>query len=304
MRRKTKQLNFEALRSSLKVRHNSSRLKLHRNNPKASQFWQKHGLDPAKIRHQAKKLLASTALAGSMLLSAQTGLPATALNGSKQVVSHVAPGEIRRLLRSKISTLLPFSVGGQLDEFAEKQISTALKNAYGINASAQLEGNRLNHSYGRMGAEQHLPRFPQDAAENHGQLIEKGITPGRGAWGYFANGKDELTPELEQTEKYYVAVQTLYLPTWNTDTARLRDWYKYRHVVVINPANGKTIVAAIADAGPANWTGKQFGGSPEVMEYLGIDYGQQNHPVVLLFLNDPQNKIPLGPLEYNINNDE
>jgi hypothetical protein len=36
------------------------------------------------------------------------------------------------------------------------------------------------------------------------------------------------------------------------------------------------------------------------MKYLGIDYGKQNHPVVLFFVDDPDKKLNLGPVEYNI----
>ncbi len=36
-------------------------------------------------------------------------------------------------------------------------------------------------------------------------------------------------------------------------------------MLVVNPENGKAIVADIADSGPSPWTGKHFGGSPAVM---------------------------------------
>ena len=127
---------------------------------------------------------------------------------------------------------------------------------------------------------------------------KEGIAPGLGAWGYFAKSKSELTPELIETEKWYAVVQTLYLPDWNTRQPYLRNWYKYRKVVIVNTKNGNAVVAAIADAGPAAWTGKHFGGSPEVMEYLGGPRYKKG-PVVLFFVDDPENKVPLGPIEYN-----
>ena len=86
---------------------------------------------------------------------------------------------------------------------------------------------------------------------------------------------------MSKKEKYYVAVQTLYLPDWTTRLAYLRDWYKYRKVVVTNPVNGKTIIAVVDDSGPSWWTGKHFGGSPEIMAYLGLNVGMQKGPVVL-----------------------
>jgi hypothetical protein len=65
---------------------------------------------------------------------------------------------------------------------------------------------------------------------------------------------------------------------------------------VINPANGKTVVADIADAGPAKFTGKHFGASPEVMAYLEMKDGAQRGPALLFFVDDKDNKIPLGPV--------
>ena len=203
-------------------------------------------------------------------------------------------------MRTFLARHLPEIGNWKLNSDQEEAISRELLDVYGLHASAQLEGNRLNNAWGRMGAEQHLPRYPGDTAYQHEALQEKGITPGLGGWGYFAPSKAAMTPELYDTEKYYVAVQTLYLPNWLTDTARLSAWYKFRHVVVVNPENGKAVVAAVADAGPSVWTGKHFGGSPEVMHYLGIDVGMQNSPVVLFFLDDPKHEIPLGPLEYNV----
>ena len=175
-----------------------------------------------------------------------------------------------------------------------------MHDLYGIHASAELEGNRLNTDYGFIGAEQHLPRFPRDTEREHDAFPEQGITPGRGAWGYFAPSKDQLTPDLIAKEKYYVAVQTLYLPDWETRLSYLRDWYKYRKVVVANPRTGRAIVAAVADSGPAYWTGKHFGGSPEVMNYLESKDGRQKGPVILFFVDDPADQVPLGPLEYNL----
>ena len=67
-------------------------------------------------------------------------------------------------------------------------------------------------------------------------------------------------------------------------------------MLVVNPQNGKAMVVVIGDAGPAAWTGKHLGGSPEVMKYLERVDGRQKGPVLYFFLDDPDDKIPLGPL--------
>ena len=139
-----------------------------------------------------------------------------------------------------------------------------------------------------------MQRYPGDTIDQHGQFLREGMAPGKWAWGYISN------PEYE---KYYVAVQTLYLPDWSARLSYLRDWYRYRKVLVVNPHNAKSIVAVIGDSGPAAWTGKHFGGSPEVMAYLELNRGKQKGAVILFFVDDPSNKVPLGPLESKVNYD-
>ena len=124
------------------------------------------------------------------------------------------------------------------------------------------------------------------------------MAPGLGAWGYFAKSKQDLTTDLEQKEKWYAVVQTLYLPDWNRRQPYLKDWYKFRKVLIVNTQNGNSVIASIADSGPAAWTGKHFGGSPEVMQSLGGPKYKKGS-VIVFFVDDPDNKVPLGPVSYN-----
>ena len=68
-------------------------------------------------------------------------------------------------------------------------------------------------------------------------------------------------------------------------------------MLVVNPENGKAVVAVIGDAGPAEWTGKHLGGSPEVMKYLERVDGSLRGPVLYFFIDEPNNNVPLGPIE-------
>jgi hypothetical protein len=36
------------------------------------------------------------------------------------------------------------------------------------------------------------------------------------------------------------------------------------------------------------------------MDYLDLNVGKQKGPVILFFVDDPTDGIPLGPLEYNL----
>lgn len=295
--RRKSSLDTSLLYSKLKYKHLLSEKSLRSKHLQAVEFLESKGIEPGKIREHAMKLLASGALAGTLLLAAPN-LSNLSQPSPTQSVSILAES-LQTALVSQLKSFLPAKIESLSSE-QETQISHILYNTWGINAVPKLGDTKLNHVYGLLGAEQHLPRYPGDTLQEHHEYFRAGITPGKGAWGYFAPSKDKLTDDLKQKEKYYVAVQTLYLPNWVSRFKYLRDWYKYRKVVVVNPINGKTIVGDIADAGPSWWTGKHFGGSPEVMAYLGLNVGRQKGPVVLYFVDDPDNEVSLGPLEYNL----
>ncbi len=276
--------NTENLRAKLKLRHLQSQNLLVAKFPKI-----------AGLLTSASKILASGAAITGLSLNPGS-LNTLAISSPSAIIS---PYDLEKSFKEKLSALLPKEVA-PLTQDQETKISDTLHQQFGVHAYASLEGNRLNDSYGFIGAEQHLPRYPGDTVVQHESLHKAGITPGRGAWGYFAQEKDKMTPELYENEKYYVAVQTLYMDDWTERLAYYRDWFKYRKVVVVNPVSGRAIVAVVADAGPAWWTGKKFGGSPEVMDYLKSKDGRQKGAVILFFVDDPQNQVPLGPLEHNL----
>lgn len=68
-------------------------------------------------------------------------------------------------------------------------------------------------------------------------------------------------------------------------------------MLVFNPNTGRAVVAVIGDAGPAVWTNKQLGGSPEVMKHLERVDGKAKGKVLYFFIDDPEDKIPLGPID-------
>jgi hypothetical protein len=255
--------------------------------PQASDWLLSAGIAVGNIRSSLTKLAASGMIAGS-LLAFSPPLTSADLSLSDSAISLIAASDLRDRLAKGALELLPDKISS-LTKFQEQSISIKVREILGIDAKFELEDQRLNHQYGWMGAEQHLMRFPGDSVPD--------MASKTGAWGYFAQNRNDLNEDLSLKEKYYVAVQTLYLPDWKKDYPVLKEWYKYRKVLVINPNSGRSIVAVIADAGPANWTGKQFGGSPEVMEHLEYVTGKRKGPVILMFVDDPQNKIKLGPVE-------
>jgi hypothetical protein len=262
-------------------------------------LWANHG-DVLEPLQQAPTHVLATAFA-TLLLATNT-LAHTVIT---QAAENNAPPQIihsKETLVSTLSSMLPPDVT-PLDPVVETEVGRVLGEYFHLAVTPELGGKRLNRSYGLIGAEQHLMRYPGDTMDTHFSSGEEaqlytasGMAPGRGAWGYFAPSARSMTPEDVAREKYYIAVQTFLAPGWGEHTSEMYAFFKYRRMLVVNPENGKAVVAVIGDAGPAPSTGKHLGGSPEVMKYLERVDGAQKGPVLYYFLDDESSQIPLGPV--------
>lgn len=302
-RKRKKKLTTEQLRQKLKLKHLEAKKRLSEKHPKVEKFFKEKGIDPGKVREHSARILGAGAITGALLLTPPDGVKA--LPAPHEIIEKLKSEEEgsavqspKKLLVDTFSSVLP-DRSHPLERNEEKFLEQIFENVVGVKSRATLEGEHLNTTYGLIGAEQHLRRYPGDTLREHGEdeILKSGMAPGLGAWGYLAKSKDEMTPYLVDVERWYAVVQTLYLPDWNRRQPYLKDWYKYRKVLVVNTKNGNAVVAAIADSGPAAWTGKHFGGSPEVMHYLGGP-GYKKGPVIVFFVDDPENKVPLGPVVY------
>lgn len=266
-------------------------------------LWTKHAPHLAAIQASQKQMLAGS-MAGLIILSQPVSATLLA-----QAVPQQDPPVQELPLQKKghvidlLTAALPPTVQPLTSEQEEK-VASILSENYGMKVSASLNGKKLNRCYGLIGAEQHLIRYPGDTMASHfsnqadsQKYYSSGMAPGRGAWGYFAYSKEGLTEQDVLREKYYIAVPTFLSPTWHENVNAHYKFFKYRKMLVVNPENGKAIVADIADAGPAPSTGKHLGGSPEVMQHLERVDGRAKGPVLYFFIDDPSDTVPLGPID-------
>lgn len=258
----------------------------------------------ANIKVKTHKVLVAGVFGAGIFLG--TAAPITAMS-LPQIEEHL---QLEKKLSFEEKEAIHLQLRFYLDQFKKEKKANENLVAYfiakitGLPTVATLDGQRVPTIVGKIGGEQHLPRFPGESLSYH--LAQKtdwdkynwaGMAPHFGAWGYFADSKSLLTLDLAQKEKYYLAIQTFAIPAWEKNWPTLKEWWKFRKMLVYNPENGKWVVAVVADSGPAYYTGKDFGGSPEVMEALGLAEGSRQGEVIVLFLDDPQDKIPLGPQE-------
>lgn len=267
-------------------------------------LWEKHKESLEWLHHSSRNMMLGTAAGLMMLSHPVTGsvLAQSVPTLTPKPAPEQKPVLSKDTLMKQLQSLLPETVQPLTPE-QETSISEVLAHHFNMKVSAELEGIRLNRSYGLIGAEQHLMRYPGDIMETHFQTQEEtkfwssGMAPGRGAWGYFAPSREALTQKDIEREKYYIAVPTFLSPGWSANVNKYYNFFKYRKMLMVNPENGKAMVVVIGDAGPAEFTGKHAGGSPEVMNYLERVDGAAKGPVLYFFIDDPGDTIPLGPIE-------
>ncbi|MBU0579421.1 hypothetical protein KJ628_05660 [Patescibacteria group bacterium] len=256
------------------------------------------------LRSVSQQILAATSLAGAVVFNSPEGMGVIpqihAQEKTKDELLVAVTREEYDEIIKKLESIVQMPPG-HMEKETELYLEQQLSDILGFEVTAELEGQRLNHSIGIMGGEQHLYRFPGDNLNQHDSYQEAGISPNRGAFSWFTeNG--ELTENAIANEKYYFAVQTLYLPNWNSEYPTLKPWYKFRKMIVINPAEKIAVVGVVGDAGPAAWIQKQFGGSPEIIREGKIWSPKSRGRVLLLFVDDPDDKIPLGPISMEATN--
>jgi hypothetical protein len=279
------------------------------NNPKFEHLRKKwtarHAETSQNLLEKHARHIAATSL-GSLMLLSTPGLSiatAPAQPMPQDEAKIMGSSSKNALLASELLDKLPREVN-KLSKEQDEAIVNLIRKDLGIDVKAEIDNKRLNRTYGVIGGEQHLYRYPGDTvyaqaktAQDWAMFGSAGMAPGLGAYGYFASSKEAMTEEIEQRERYYLAVQTFLSPGFSERVAEYRDFYRFRKMLVINPKTGQAVVAVIGDAGPAEWTGKHLGGSPEVMHELGLAGGPRKGPVLYYFLDDPDNKIPLGPIK-------
>lgn len=276
-------------------------LKKHRQIKKG--FMQKHGEHLDKLQAAPQNFLAGSL--ASLVLLAQPA-PTTILTDTVRTPPEPVPIQDIDVLSTniqKIRQLLPERVE-PLTESQDQEIASLLSEQYNLPIFPSLEGKKLNRTYGIIGAEQHLMRYPGDTMTSHfdkasdrQMYYSSGMAPGRGAWGYFADSRATMTERDALREKYYIAVQTFLSPGWKENVREYSAFFKYRKMLVVNPDNGRAMVVVIGDAGPGKSTGKHLGGSPEVMSHLRRVDGRAKGAVLYFFINDPADQVPLGPIE-------
>ena len=212
---------------------------------------------------------------------------------NRELLSQISDEELNDVL-GKLQTVLTLPPG-QLDRESELYLEQQMSEMLGFEVNNSLDGHHLLYNTGKVKALPHLKRHPTDTLETHGEYAHAKMSKKRGAFGWFLE-QGAVTAMTTQLEKYFIALQLFYFTEWATDTKNTKSWYKHRKMVIINPFDALAVVCAVGTIGPRIPVRYQFGASPETIIEGKFWSTQSNGRAIVLFVDDPQNTVPLGPI--------
>ncbi len=179
------------------------------------QWLEKKFSNPQELNQFTQQLIAAITLASQLAVhqpveaQVRKNLEFLQQDQEKDLLDQITEQELEEIIQKMISyvNMEPGHLPREDELYLEQQLTDLL----GFSVAAELEDQRLNHSVGIMGGEQHLKRYPGDTLQQHDAYQEAGMAPQRGAYGWFTED-GELTEQAIMREKYYFAVQTMYLP--------------------------------------------------------------------------------------------
>ncbi len=183
---------------------------------------------------------------------------------------------------------------GKIDTETALYLEQQLGELLGFQVATKLQDNEVPHSFGIVRALPHLKRSPTDERSQHDYSRAPFLNK-RGYFGWLPSQLAEDT-ELELLEKYYLAIPFFLLPNWDSVSAAVKKWYSFRKMVLINPFEQQAVVCVVGDSFDSGYTKYQFGASPEVILEGKCWSPATLGKVLIFFVLDDENQIPLGPV--------
>lgn len=212
--------------------------------------------------------------------------------GTRQMFSQITADEHAEVIeKARSITQLPAgTIDQELGLYLEQQLSEIL----GFSISTKLENRTLPYTHGSVAALSHYKRTPTDSLSQHDYQYAS-FTDRRSFFGWLNTGLGAQRDGM-QAEKYGVAIPLFSLPDWQTQSATLTKWYAFRKVVLINPTEMIAVVARIADNYPVLTNKYQFGATPETIVAAKCWSQATAGKVLIFFVDDSEQEIPLGPV--------
>ncbi len=210
----------------------------------------------------------------------QSAIPQSSINRVHDEEYQVIIGKMKEL-----SVLPPHRFEPELALYLEQQLSEIT----GIEVTSVLDGHRLHFQTGVVCSLPHSKRSPTDALGRHEVLFEAGLRQSRSCYGWVP----------EDHERYGIALPLVLFSPDPVERTQLKQWYKYRKMLLVNPHEQKAVIASVFDVQFTQTQKYQFGATPEAVRSLHA-WSPKTQGRTLLFFVTPTDTHPLGPVDMQL----
>jgi hypothetical protein len=173
--------------------------------------------------------------------------------------------------------------------YLEQQLSDLMS----LEVVSELEGFSLPHTTAKIRAASHRKLGFDDQLNTHSAIHEAGLSSRRPFFGW----SQPRTPAAEAAEQYGITLPLHLLEQWQTDKQTTLKWFKYRHVLIVNPWKELACIGVVNDLGPTHTTRYQAEASPELVRATQLWFpGLSGRGC--LFLLDHDNSLKPGPIKF------
>lgn len=191
------------------------------------------------------------------------------------------------------------SSGHDINQDELLYLEQQLSDIVGFTVSSQFENIALPYIWGKAKSLPHIKRHPTDNLDLHEYIHEATITNKRSVYGWL-NLVQSTKEEIAIREQYSVTLPLLTFEHPELPSERFIQWFKYKKVLMINPQSKKMAVAQISNIVLPQQPKYALGLSPELSRNLETWRPPSQGNIFFLFVDDAQDKVPLGMLEYEL----
>lgn len=192
---------------------------------------------------------------------------ATEIESSSELV-HV-PTQERLEIFQKLQTLC-LKPPDNLEKKEQLYLEQQLSDLFGFEVTTELDEHRLPRTFGKMQA-------TPDSKK-------------RSLFGWSQQNSEE--------DNFEVSAHLLLLDDWHLKYAHYKQWYRNRHLLIVNPFEQRAVVAKLTDCTLPNPISYQFGGSSKLIRE-GKIWSPQSQGIVAVFFIPPNDSVHPGRINLD-----
>jgi hypothetical protein len=181
-----------------------------------------------------------------------------------------------------------------VDEEAWLYLEQQLADIVGFEIARNLAGYELPNLRVRMAAALHAPTTQNIPAGVAQDLWPEVPVAAHRSW--YAPPPNLSPQQWQLANRYQISLPLHTLSEWQNNPSTTSQWFAWRKILVVNPLEQIALVTVVGDIYRQPLTQFQAAASPAIVREGRVWSFQTQGIVLMLFIHDPTDSVPLGPV--------